>query len=46
MRRALEQSLKVTFHVAPDGLGVYAGALGAARLAHERLRKLAERTSA
>ena len=46
MRRALEQSLKVTFHVALDDLGVYAGALGAARLAHERLRKLAERTSA
>lgn len=46
MRRALEDALKVTFHVAPDDLGVYAGALGAARLAQERLRRLAERATA
>lgn len=42
MRRVLETSLKCTFHVAPDDQGVYAGAMGAALLAHERLRKLAE----
>ena len=41
MRRALEQELGQAFHVPPDDLGTYAGALGAALLAHERLRKLA-----
>lgn len=41
MRQVLERSLEVTFQVAPDDLGVYAGALGAALLAHERVRKLA-----
>lgn len=46
MRRALEASLKCTFHEAPGDLGVYAGALGAVLLAQERLRKLAERASA
>jgi predicted CoA-substrate-specific enzyme activase len=40
MRRALEGSLNVKFLIAPDDLGVYAGALGAARLAHERMRRL------
>jgi (R)-2-hydroxyacyl-CoA dehydratese activating ATPase len=42
MRRVLESSLKCTFHVAPDDQGVYAGALGAALLARDRFRKLAE----
>jgi activator of 2-hydroxyglutaryl-CoA dehydratase len=42
MRRILESSLNCTFHVAADHQGVYAGAIGAALLAHERLRKLAE----
>src|SRR3989304_1425693 len=46
MRRELERSLKTTFSMPPDELGVYAGALGAARLAHERLRRQAERLSA
>ncbi len=42
MRRVLESSLNCTFHLAPDDQGVYAGAMGAALLAHERLRRLAE----
>jgi len=46
MRWALETSLKCEFHVAPDDLGVYAGALGAALLAHERLCKLARQQTA
>src|SRR5579884_2472968 len=46
MRRVLEASLRCTFHVAPDDYGVYAGAIGAALLAHERLRRLAEARSA
>lgn len=46
MKRVLEKELKCPFHVAEDGLGVFAGALGAALLAHERLRKLAEQGSA
>jgi predicted CoA-substrate-specific enzyme activase len=45
MQRALEQTLKVSFRVPPDELGVYAGALGAARLAGERLRRVRERAS-
>lgn len=45
MRRMLEESLKVTFHVREE-LGVYAGALGASLLARQRLRKLAELASA
>jgi predicted CoA-substrate-specific enzyme activase len=43
MRRALERSLGCAFRVASDDGGVYAGALGAALLAHERLRRLADR---
>lgn len=46
MLRVLEQELRTTFHLAPQGLGVYFGAMGAALLAHERLRKLAEKTGA
>jgi predicted CoA-substrate-specific enzyme activase len=46
MRRTLEKSLKITLHVPQDDLGVYAGALGAARLGQERLRRLTERASA
>ncbi len=41
MRKALEAAVGGTFHVAPDDLGVYAGAIGAATLAQERIRKLA-----
>ena len=40
MRQALEAAVGGTFHVAADDLGVYAGAIGAATLAQERLRKL------
>lgn len=46
MRRALEELLGRSFYVLPDELGVYAGALGAALLGHERLRKLAVRATA
>lgn len=46
MRQVLERSLGRAFHVAPDDLGVFAGALGAALLAHERLRKLAAQQTA
>lgn len=46
MLRMLEESLGVTFHVPPDELGVFMGALGAANLAGQRLRKLTERDSA
>lgn len=41
MKRELEELLGCEFQVGPDELGVYAGALGAAYLAHQRLRKLA-----
>jgi predicted CoA-substrate-specific enzyme activase len=46
MHRAIERSLKITLRVPPNDLGTYAGALGAARLGHERLRRLTERASA
>jgi (R)-2-hydroxyacyl-CoA dehydratese activating ATPase len=46
LRRALEEGLGAPFHVPPDGLGVYAGAVGAALLARERLRKRMERLPA
>jgi predicted CoA-substrate-specific enzyme activase len=41
MKRELEELLGCELHVGDDELGVYAGALGAALLAHQRLRKLA-----
>lgn len=40
MKRQLEEQLDCSFLVGDDELGVYAGALGAAMLAHQRLRKL------
>jgi predicted CoA-substrate-specific enzyme activase len=40
MKREVEQLLDCSVHVGDDELGVYAGALGAALLAHQRLRKL------
>jgi predicted CoA-substrate-specific enzyme activase len=40
MQRELEELLGCEIHVGDDELGVYAGALGAAMLAHRRLRKL------
>ncbi len=40
MRRELERILQRSLHVGEDDLGVFAGALGAAMLAHQRLRKL------
>jgi len=43
MREALEAVVGGAFHVAPDDLGVYAGAIGAATLAQGRIRKLAAR---
>ncbi len=46
LRVELERRLKQPFLVADDELGVYAGAYGAALLAHQRLRKLAERVTA
>ncbi len=46
MRQVLQSSLACTFRVAPDDGGVYAGAIGAALLAHDRLRRLAEQASA
>jgi (R)-2-hydroxyacyl-CoA dehydratese activating ATPase len=46
LRRAIEEALGVTFHVASDDLGVYAGAMGAALLGRERSRKLAEQRTA
>jgi len=46
MRRMLEGSLKVTFHVPDARLGVYLGAIGASLLARQRHRKLTERSSA
>jgi hypothetical protein len=42
LRRALEEAVGASFHVPPDGLGVYAGAVGAALLARERLRRRTE----
>jgi len=42
LRRAIEDALGATFHVAADDFGVYAGAMGAALLGRERVRKLAE----
>ncbi len=41
MKRELEQLLDCEIQVGDDELGVYAGSLGAALLAHRRLRKLA-----
>lgn len=46
LRTELERRLKQPFLVADDEMGVYAGALGAALLAHVRLRKLQEQVSA
>jgi (R)-2-hydroxyacyl-CoA dehydratese activating ATPase len=46
LRRAIEEALGGTFHVAADGLGVYAGAMGAALLGRERARKLSEQRTA
>ena len=40
MQRELEELLDCEFRVGDEELGVYAGALGAALLAHQRLRKL------
>ena len=40
MKRELESLLGCEIHVGDDELGVYAGALGAAMLAHRRLQKL------
>jgi len=42
----LSEDLGSPFQVPPDGLGVYAGAYGAALLAHQRLRKRLEQVSA
>ncbi len=46
MREALETSVGNASRVAEGGLGVYAGAIGAAMLGHERFRKLASRATA
>ncbi|MBI4729961.1 MAG: 2-hydroxyglutaryl-CoA dehydratase [Acidobacteria bacterium] len=46
MRRELEALLKCEFLVAEDELGPFAGAQGAALLAHQRVRRLSERASA
>ncbi len=46
MRRKLEELLQCSLHVGEDELGVYAGALGAAMLAHQRLRKLSRARAA
>jgi activator of 2-hydroxyglutaryl-CoA dehydratase len=40
MQRELEELLGRALQVGEDDLGVYAGALGAALLAHQRLQKL------
>jgi predicted CoA-substrate-specific enzyme activase len=40
MKRRLEELLDCSLRVGDDELGVYAGALGAGLLAHQRLRKL------
>jgi (R)-2-hydroxyacyl-CoA dehydratese activating ATPase len=40
IRSELERRLARKFVIAPDELGIYAGAFGAALLAHQRLRKL------
>jgi predicted CoA-substrate-specific enzyme activase len=40
MKRQLEQLLECPLQIGDDELGVYAGALGAGLLAHQRLRKL------
>jgi predicted CoA-substrate-specific enzyme activase len=40
MQRQLEELLDAPLHVGDDDLGVYAGAMGAALLGHQRLRKL------
>ena len=40
MKREVEHLLECSVHVGDEELGVYAGALGAALLAHQRLRKL------
>lgn len=42
MGRELERILGYEFSIPEDEMGVYAGAYGAALLAHQRLRKLAE----
>ncbi|MCC6224179.1 MAG: 2-hydroxyglutaryl-CoA dehydratase [Thermoleophilia bacterium] len=42
MKRELEEMLACTFLVGDDDLGVYAGAIGAALLAAQRQRKLAQ----
>ena len=42
LREELERRLKQPFEVAADEMGVYAGAYGAALLAHQRLRKLSQ----
>lgn len=46
MKRILEQELKCQFEVAEGDLGVFAGAYGASVLAHDRLRRLREKTGA
>jgi predicted CoA-substrate-specific enzyme activase len=46
MKRELEEILGVEFLLGDDELGVYAGAIGAALLAHQRLRKLAAAANA
>lgn len=46
LRQAIEDALGVTFHVPADDLGVYAGAMGAALLGRERVRKLTEQRTA
>ena len=46
LRRAIEDALGAPFHLAPDDLGVYAGAMGAALLGRERVRKLTEQRTA
>jgi predicted CoA-substrate-specific enzyme activase len=43
---ALSEDLGSPFQVPPDDLGAYAGAYGAALLAHQRLRKRLEQVSA
>ncbi|HLF68177.1 MAG TPA: acyl-CoA dehydratase activase [Gaiellaceae bacterium] len=46
MKRELEELLGCELHVGEEELGAYAGALGAAMLAHRRLRKLQAAMSA
>jgi (R)-2-hydroxyacyl-CoA dehydratese activating ATPase len=46
MKRALEELLETEIHMASAEFGVFAGALGAALLAHQRLRKTAAAAAA